>query len=91
MICTSISDGRLTSASVVSSQARWPFWPTATSVGLTPAQEGELRRILQTELDARQALVEKLTAKQISRTTFDAGVEQNVSTAQGQLKALLSR
>jgi len=60
------------------------------SVGLTAAQAEALRKILDEELAARMDLVDKHRKKQISNTTFDAGVRETRDTAQAKLKALLS-
>ncbi len=60
------------------------------SVGLQPAQEAELQRILADELTERTRLVNSLTAKEISRTSFDEGVRRNVEQARSRLRSLLT-
>ena len=60
-------------------------------VGLTASQGQDLTGILRREKKERMRLVDLLTAKQISRTSFDDGVQKNVKTAKAAVKGLLSQ
>jgi hypothetical protein len=59
-------------------------------VGLTNGQAQDLRQILAGESRERIRLVDLLTAKKISRNSFDEGVLRNVSGARKAVKDLLS-
>ncbi|MGE0712360.1 MAG: hypothetical protein AB7N76_01570 [Planctomycetota bacterium] len=60
------------------------------SVGLSPEQEEELRKILAAEFEARMELVSQHSKKQLSDVSFDEKVKENVETARVKVKALLS-
>ena len=59
-------------------------------VGLQPGQEAALRRILADEFKERTRLVNALTAREISRTSFDEAVKANVAKARQRLRNLLT-
>jgi hypothetical protein len=59
-------------------------------VGLTSAQARNINEILQKENKERMRLVDLLTAKQISRSSFDDAVQKNVKTGRQAVKAVLS-
>ncbi|MDF1661458.1 MAG: hypothetical protein P1V97_06780 [Planctomycetota bacterium] len=59
-------------------------------VGLTDTQASDLNGILQRENRERMRLVDLLTSKQISRTSFDEGVSTNVKTARQAVQGLLT-
>lgn len=59
-------------------------------VGLSDSQAADLNGILQRENRERMRLVDLLTSKQISRTSFDEGVHKNVKTARQAVQALLT-
>lgn len=57
---------------------------------LSPAQESRLVAILEAEAAERQRLVDALAAGQISRSSFDEQVRQNVASARQELATLLT-
>lgn len=59
-------------------------------VGLQPGQEAALRGILADEFKERSRLVDTLTAREISRTSFDEAVKANVANARQRLQNLLT-
>lgn len=59
-------------------------------VGLQPGQEAALRGILADEFKERSRLVDTLTAREISRTSFDEAVKANVAKARQRLRNLLT-
>lgn len=60
------------------------------SVGLTAAQEKQLREILDKEIAVRMTIVDEHRLKKFSNTTFDEKVKANYAEAQLKLEALLS-
>lgn len=61
-----------------------------SKVGLSDTQASDLTGILQRENRERMRLVDLLTAKQISRTSFDESVHKNVKTSRQAVQGLLT-
>ena len=60
-------------------------------VGLTAAQAGRLREILNAEFEERERLVTALSRNEISRSSFDDGVQANLASARDALGQLLTQ
>ena len=54
------------------------------------SKSAEEVKILEDEKNRRWELIDQLSAKTISRTTFDEGVHENVAMARERMKALLT-